>query len=424
MRESGCSRATVFIAQDLELHLKALLIATTPPDGSSSKQTGSTNWTLRLAKILAHRHEITLITTPPVRDSWLSEANVTILTHEISADIRVLPRLIYSLTQGIYPSIWSLYSKETTNYLRKLSKDEFDVCWILDDYGGIYLRDIPAHLPTVFVRHYLFSMQESFLNNGTSLKKRMRGWYHKTTAQAFDQWTTQKAEIVTLGTSDSCEFLRNRFKGSRVEYLPPKPCTPPDPTTPENIRNPTGPNKRLLAVYLGDMSFVRNAEGVAWFIEKVLPCMTEPLRKRYHFKFIGRKPESVPDKDHLPTGSSVEFAGFVDNLTASLHDAQVAFIPVFGGNGVRLKTLNILGAGLPTVSTPDALEGLNELQDGRDVLIAKEAKEFAKGLQYLSNMQVRLRISRDCLSVIGRFLDETNDAETLFLMSESIARSK
>jgi hypothetical protein len=404
--------------------LKALLIATTPPDGSSSKQTGSTNWTLRLAKVLDHRHQITLITTPPVHEPWLSEANVTVLTHEISSDISVFPRFIYSLTQGIYPSIWSLYSKETTNYLRKLSKEEFDVCWILDDYGGIYLKDIPAHLPTVFVRHYLFSMQESFLNNGTSLKKRMRGWYHKTTAQAFDRWTTQKAEIVTLGTSDSCEFLRNRVKGSRVEYLPPKPCDQPDPTDPANIRNPKGPNKRLLAVYLGDMSFVRNAEGVAWFIEKVLPCMSEPLRKLYHFKFIGRKPEPLPDTDHLPTGASVEFTGFVDNLATSLRDAQVAFIPVFGGNGVRLKTLNILGVGLPTVSTADALEGLSELQDCRDVLIANEAREFAKGLQSLSNTQVRLRISQDCLSTIGRFLDGANDAETLLLMSESIARSK
>jgi len=404
--------------------LKALLIATTPPDGSSSNQTGSTNWTLRLAKVLDHCHEITLITTPPVRDSWLCEANVKIQTHEISADIGALTRFIYSLTKGIYPSIWSLYSKKTKNYLRKLSEEEFDVCWILDDYGGIYLRDIPPHLPTIFVRHYLFSMQESFLKNGTSITNLIRGWHHKKTAQAFDQWTTKKAEIVTLGTLDSCEFLQNRVRDSRVEYLPPKPSTTLAPTTPENIKTPKGPNNRLLAVYLGDMSFVRNAEGVAWFIEKVLPCMAETLRKRYHFKFIGRKPDSMPNKDHLPTGSSLEFAGFVDNLATSLHNAQVAFIPVFGGNGVRLKTLNILGVGLPTVSTPDALEGLNELQDGRDVLIATGAKEFAQGLKALSNTQTRLHLSEGCLSVSRRFLNETNDAEKLFLMSKSIIRSK
>ena len=54
----------------------------------------------------------------------------------------------------------------------KLQEKEFDVCWLLDDYAGIYLRDIPLHLPTVFTRHYLFSMQNNFVR-GTGL----RSWF-------------------------------------------------------------------------------------------------------------------------------------------------------------------------------------------------------------------------------------------------------
>ena len=63
--------------------------------------------------------------------------------------------------------------------------------------------------------------------------------------------------------------------------------------------------------------------------------MPEALLKQYHFQFIGRKPVTLPNLDNLPVDSSVEFVGFVnDPHCLPAYESQVAFIPVFGGNGI------------------------------------------------------------------------------------------
>ena len=371
--------------------MKALLLSASAPDATTKAQTGTTNWILRLTQVLHKKHEVTLITTPPVNDPWFEKSGVKVIQHNPAPIQNGVVRLIKSLLYGIYPSIWLLHCPETSKFLKDLPPGRFDVCWILEDYGGIYLRDIPRHLPVAFHRSYVFSMQDTFWEKGASFIKRLQGWYRQSTAIAFDRWTTARADMVSAGTPESCEFLKKNYRHKNVECIPVKPSQRPTPTTEGNLKEPLGPEKRMLAVYLADMRFVRNADGALWFLEKVLPLMSESLRKSYHFRFLGRKPDPLPKLNDLPSGSSVEFTGFVDNLTKSLHEAQVAFIPVFGGNGVRIKTLTLLGTGLPTVSTPDALEGL-EVSNEREVLEAMET-----------------------------FLGEEEDAEKAFAFSQHIA---
>ena len=85
-------------------------------------------------------------------------------------------------------------------------------------------RDIPPYLPTVFVRHYLFGMQDSF-KKGQGLVSFLQGLFHRHTAIAFERWTTKRANIVTFGTEESCKFLRSIYPSNRIEYLPTKPLS-------------------------------------------------------------------------------------------------------------------------------------------------------------------------------------------------------
>jgi glycosyltransferase involved in cell wall biosynthesis len=396
---------------------RALLVATTAPDGTTRTQTGSTNWTLRLCKTLHCQHDITLVSPPPFVDPWLLDSGIPLFPHELGSSGWRLLRLFNNLSSGIYPSIWTLYSPRTSSFLKSLPKGEFDVCWLLDDYAGIYLKDIPCHLPAIFVRHYLFSMQEDFLGGSATFSGFLRSIYHKRTALAFDRWTTRRASIVTSGTIESSDFLRNQHPGNRIEYLPTKPSSIPVSTDSCNLSVPSGPGGRLIALYLADMSFVRNGDGARWFLQEVLPLIPTEVREQYHFRFVGRKPEPLLDTGCLPPGSSVEFTGFVEDLKATLHSAQAAFIPIFGGNGIRLKTLSMLGSGLPTVSTKDALEGL-DLVDGRHVLVANSPETFAKSFDRLLSVGTRLDLHRNALAYMGMFMDEEEDAGHLLGLSK------
>ena len=149
--------------------MKALLLATTAPDGSSHQQTGSTNWILRLCKTLSLNHKITLLTPPSAQDPWIEQENISLLELPLKKTSARLPRIIASFFQGIYPSIWTLYSQATSQYLRKLQEKEFDVCWLLDDYAGIYLRDIPLICPQF--------LQDITVTQNNFVRNRTRSWF-------------------------------------------------------------------------------------------------------------------------------------------------------------------------------------------------------------------------------------------------------
>ena len=174
-----------------------------------------------------------------------------------------------------------------------------------------------------------------------------------------------------------------------------------------------------MVAYLGDMSFSRNAEGVQWFLSEVLPRLSNDILQRVHFSFIGRKPSAEIMATPIPQEASLTFEGFVDDLEAEIHKCQAAIIPVFGGNGVRIKTATLLGAGLPAVSTPDGVEGL-PVENDKDAIIANTPETFAAGLQSLLNVECRKQLAENCRNTMSNFLSDENDASTLSQFSKEL----
>jgi glycosyltransferase involved in cell wall biosynthesis len=64
--------------------------------------------------------------------------------------------------------------------------------------------------------------------------------------------------------------------------------------------------------------------------------------------------------DGLP---DVEVLGYVKDLNDFLSRLGAAVVPLWRGPGVKLKTLTFMGAGVPTVSTPVGVEGIDGLHD-------------------------------------------------------------
>jgi glycosyltransferase involved in cell wall biosynthesis len=101
------------------------------------------------------------------------------------------------------------------------------------------------------------------------------------------------------------------------------------------------------------------------------------------------------------SGPGVRVTGFVEDLE-DLYGATIGMLaPVVGGSGVRMKLLETMSAGMPTVTTSDGAAGLG-VEDGREVLIADRPTEFAERVVRL----VRDAPLRDRLRAAGyAFLD-------------------
>ncbi len=136
-----------------------------------------------------------------------------------------------------------------------------------------------------------------------------------------------------------------------------------------------------LIVSIASMDWIPNQQGLIWFIEKVMPYILKliPNAKLY---IIGKGMPNWFKK--YEDKKNIFILGFIDdeNLEKILQVAKVAITPLFVGGGMRVKILNYLAWGLPTVSTSIGVEGI-EVTNGSEILIADNEKSFGKNVVLL-----------------------------------------
>ena len=125
-------------------------------------------------------------------------------------------------------------------------------------------------------------------------------------------------------------------------------------------------------VFLGSYDYAPNKRAAKVIIDEIAPKFDNIA-----FLLIGRNPPSK-------SVSNVYTPGYVDDLPGVLHLSDVALCPLFSGSGTKLKMLDYLAAGLPTITTPVGAQGLT-VEDGKEVLIYKTADGFVRGIEQLSS---------------------------------------
>lgn len=130
-------------------------------------------------------------------------------------------------------------------------------------------------------------------------------------------------------------------------------------------------------LFIGTLDWDANLDGLLWFGEKVWPVLKQKLPD-VGLTIVGKCSPVLADKLHqaLP---GVEIAGFVDDLEP-LYRAHRAFIaPLRFGSGVKVKVVNSLTRGLPTVTTSVGAEGI-KVKDGEQIYICDEAQDFVDAI--------------------------------------------
>jgi glycosyltransferase involved in cell wall biosynthesis len=146
-----------------------------------------------------------------------------------------------------------------------------------------------------------------------------------------------------------------------------------------------GPN----LLFVGPTHVDANRDGVVWFVKEVLPILRRAVPDVVLDVVGGKAPPDV----RAVVGPKVRVHGYVSDLDPFLAAATVSIVPLRVGGGTRLKILNSLAQGIPTVSTSIGAEGL-DLEDGEDLLIGDDAASFAQQVALLlrdDNVRARLR---------------------------------
>jgi glycosyltransferase involved in cell wall biosynthesis len=141
--------------------------------------------------------------------------------------------------------------------------------------------------------------------------------------------------------------------------------------------------------FIGTTHVDANRDGVRYFMEEVFPLVRDTAPDVEVDIVGGVPPADIRAYDALP---GVRVTGQVKDVRDYMATARALIVPLRSGGGTRLKILEGLSFGVPTVSTSIGAEGL-DLVPGEHLLIADEPRSFADAvLAILDDAALRSRL--------------------------------
>jgi glycosyltransferase involved in cell wall biosynthesis len=171
-------------------------------------------------------------------------------------------------------------------------------------------------------------------------------------------------------------------------------------------------------IFMGGVKYSPNGDGLKFYLQTIHPKLRERI-PNLRLLAIGADPAWLQNLG-IMEDSSVDPLGFVPDVRPYLNEASIGICPIRYGAGTRIKILTYMAAGLPVVSTKKGAESVG-YADGRDIIIADKADDFAEGIvKLLENKSYYKKIAsngRDFIlqnydwNVIGRRLVEIYNNE-------------
>ncbi len=142
--------------------------------------------------------------------------------------------------------------------------------------------------------------------------------------------------------------------------------------------------------FTGTMDWMPNEDGVAYFVDKILPLIRHDVPDAA-FWAVGRRP---PRRIQALASSHVTVTGAVEDIRPYLGKAAVCVVPLRSGSGTRIKIFEAMAMGKAVVSTTMGAEGL-PVTHGENIILADEPADFARHVvQLFHDPQRRKQLGR------------------------------
>lgn len=185
----------------------------------------------------------------------------------------------------------------------------------------------------------------------------------------FEQAACQRASTILACSEDDAAQLRQLAPATPVAVVP------NGVDLVHNQPDDTVAIQPAQLVFVGQMGWFPNRDGVEWFLAEIFPRILAQ-RPDARFVLVGKHAGlRVPD----PLRRHVELAGFVDDVRQPVLASSVYVVPLRAGSGTRLKVLEAMALGKAIVTTRIGAEGIR-LEPGRDALFADDAQTFAEAV--------------------------------------------
>lgn len=149
---------------------------------------------------------------------------------------------------------------------------------------------------------------------------------------------------------------------------------------------------RLL--FTGNFDYLPNAQAARHLALEIFPRI-RAAHPGATLQIVGRNPPR--DIQGLP---GVDATGFVDDIVASYQSADIFVCPLLSGAGVKNKILEAMSVGMPIITSPLGVEGIEWIADGEHYLLADEPQAFADAVgRLLSDPALRRKLGANARNV-------------------------
>jgi polysaccharide biosynthesis protein PslH len=180
-------------------------------------------------------------------------------------------------------------------------------------------------------------------------------------------------QLWFISDYERAEFSsQHRLAAHKSFFVPPR-VELPDMLPYRNV----GPR----VLYVGSLSRAMNVEGLRWYLAEVHPRIAIA---GYRFVIAGHTGGASIGwlEDLCEEKPNIEISPDIKDLAPLYAEHSVFVNPIFGGAGLKIKTVHALAAGLAVVTTQIGAEGTG-LRDGEHILIAERGEEFASCVESL-----------------------------------------
>jgi glycosyltransferase involved in cell wall biosynthesis len=116
-------------------------------------------------------------------------------------------------------------------------------------------------------------------------------------------------------------------------------------------------------LFLGAYNHPPNRRSVEFIVQNILPRLAE-LQHPFNIHVVGPDTEKfAPLVNGSPYREQVVIHGFKKDINEAFREMDIALFPILDGGGIKTKLIDALAAGVPVVTTPKGVEGLEGLPE-------------------------------------------------------------
>jgi glycosyltransferase involved in cell wall biosynthesis len=346
--------------------MKRLLFIT--PELPYPPQSGGKVKSLKLIQSLSERYKVTLACPLKLDDAdhLAAFANASPCVQHLHAPIDI-PRnarnLVLSYIERRPINVRRSFDSNLAQRIAGIAGDHDIV--VLDHYEVYpYVPGDYAGLVVYHAHNAYFKMWERYASLPGNPALRLAAYNEARRVRRCEASVASRANLVFAAPNDAKELIDagvDRAKISDTFHL----GDDAQLELPELSFDST--RKKLM--YVGFLGWEPNVQGLLWFIEEVWPRLVQ-RHPDLEFDIVGKNPDQRL-QGAAAAWAGIRLTGFVADLQTVYRDSRVSVAPLLFGSGMKVKVLDAMARGIPTVTTPVGAEGI-EAEDGRHLLIADE----------------------------------------------------